>query len=218
MEEEKIEEEETETAPDSTSEEEAEIEEEPAPVEEVDFKKEAEALEKKEERTDLEKAERSLHFNAERVRQLGGDPSKIIHPNQKKDESEFVTKEDFAQNYAASLVRSPEELKVLMWHYKNSIQRTGNINEDIDNAYLIAHKGKIRRTQEEIDRSDHPKPPTGGSGRETRKADKLRLPRDQEIVLSRRGFTLNPKTGEYEAKFNKVIYDSSSKQWITVKK
>lgn len=213
MEEEQKEEEETESAPDQTSGEEAEEGE----VEETDFKKEAEELEKKEERTELEKAERSLHFNAERVRQLGGDPSKIVHPTEKKEE-EFVTKEDFAQNYAGTITKSPEELKVVMWHYKNSIKRTGNINEDINTAYLIAHKGKISRTFEEIQRAERPQRPSGGPGRSTEKGKKQRQAQEQESVLRRRGFVFNEKTGEYEAKFNKVVFNPSTGQWITVKK
>ena len=218
MEEEKIEEIQEEAESPSTSEETSEEEsKEQVDTEDTSFTQELEELQKKEkpQYTDIEKAERALYFNAERLKQLGGDPSKVIKIPEKKEE--YVTKEDMAESYARSLAKSDSELQVVMWQYRNGIQRTGNLHQDIDNAYWLAHKTRIRKTYEEIERIEKPPVMSGGAGQRVQRTKAVEMPIELQKVFSRRGFKPN-KDGVWEAKHNKAVFDSVTKQWVTVRK
>lgn len=189
--------------------------EEEKPSEDADFEKELETLEQKPKRTELERAVHTREQIDKRIVDLGGES--VIRP--KKEVSEFVTKDDFAEQYARTLGKTESEIRVIMWHYKNGIQRSGNIHEDIDNAYWLAHKGRIRRTYQEIDRIQ--RPPQGGGGAGQKLKDKPSIPAmspEEQLAYQRRGFKLNSQTGEWEAKFNKAVFDQKTRQWITVRK
>ena len=187
-----------------------------APVEEQelsdeDFQKELETLEQPK-RTELEKAVHTRDQIDRRIVELGGQS----RPSKKEvDTSNFVTKEDLAVQRIDVLAKSESERKVILWHYRNSIQRTGNIHEDVDNAYWISHKGRIRKTYEELDRIETPKKGGGAGQRIPSKPRIPDMPQDQQRVLQRRGYRLNQQ-GEWEAKFNKMVWNGS--QWVSVKK
>ena len=181
--------------------------------EDIDFEKEVQELEQKPQRTKLEKAVFAREQIDKRIQELGGESWRT-----KKEEPQYITKEDMADDYAHSLAKSESERKIIMWHYKNSIQRTSNIREDIDNAYWLAHKGKIRRTHEELQRIQQPGRGGGGAGQKLSTSQTPEMPKSHQFVLKRRGYILNPKTGEWEAKHTKYVYDSSKKEWVSVKK
>lgn len=184
-------------------------------------------------RTDREKAERALHFQSERVRELGGDPEAIVKgkkPNdpppppapkaEPQDMSNYVTKDDVAAQRATAMSRSDAEKKVILWHYKHTIQKTGDVDKDIENAYLIANKGKITRSISEIRRAaDARQAPPSGSGRSP-KAPLTQTPAlsaGDQATLRRRGYTPRPD-GTWEARRYTVRYDHTKKGWITEKK
>jgi len=220
MEEEKKEEEKEESEEQGPSPKEVKEEEEKKEEEEdIDYSKELKKLnEQKPVKSELDKALRSLHFNAERVKELGGDPSSVIAPKEvKPDSGEFVTKEDMAEQYARTLASNDDELKVVMWQYKHGIQRTGNIHEDVDNAHLLANRGKIKRSFEEIKRIEKPGE-GGGAGQKISKPEVPELDKTDQLMLTKRGFKFNPQTKEWEAKHNVVRYDPAVKAWISVKK
>ena len=49
-----------------------------------------------------------------------------------------------AELLAERLAKSSAERELILFHYNNSIISTGNIEEDIDNAFTLANKKKIQ--------------------------------------------------------------------------
>mgnify|MGYP001562942704 CR=1 FL=1 len=207
-------------APTPTSEEtpeekpETPVEEPKETPQDIDFKKELEALEgeKPPTKNELDKAKRALHFNAERVRELGGDPTEIIEPKKPDEQKDYVTKLDLARLEARQFARSEDELKLIMWWVENK-------GLSVEDAHLMANKNKIKSTFEELKRVE--KPPIGSDGTAGRKMQTSTvppMPRDQQEILRRRGFSFNPKTNTYDARFNRYRYDETSKQWVSEKK
>lgn len=219
MGEEKREEElESELAPENQEENQEEEGEPPVEEDKPDFKKELESLEaKKPQRTELEKATYTARQILKRIEELGGDPNQILPKREDADQPEFVTKADLAENYARSLAKSDDELKVIMWQYRNGIQRTGNVHEDIDTAYWIANRSSIQRIYQELNRKETP-PKEGGSGQKVPKKLIPEMPREQADVLKRRGYVFNPKTGRWEANHTAYRYDQTTNSWISEKK
>lgn len=201
----------------------------------IDFEKELERLENdaKPPRSELEKAERALHFNAKRFRELGGDPGKVLGAppadaapapatdKTPKDapENQYVTIEQYAEQEAAKLAKTDAERKVIMLTYKTKIVRTGNIVDDIQNAYLIAHKGKITRSFDEIRRSANVRPTPGITpGRKpATQPPAVTLSAADQQVLRRRGYT--PKAdGSWESKRYILRYDPRTRQMVSTHK
>lgn len=98
------------------------------------------------------------------------------HPKQNKDGSITVSPEQLNQMVAAAvadqvgsvrsefgaaevksriekLTKSDSEAKVVQFHFDNTIKPSGDIDSDVENAYMIAHKGRIKRTFQEVARA-----------------------------------------------------------------
>ena len=201
--------EDTEPTPENQEENTEEVVEEPIeePKPEIDFKKELELLEKKPQRSELEKALYTRQQIDKRIQELGGKPLES-----KKDEEEYVTKKDLAKLEAKALAKSDEELNLIMWWMENK----GLTAED---AYFMANKGRLKQTFEEIKRANV-KPVSRGTGAGQRPALKEvpALPPETQKVLERRGFKFNSQTKEWEAKFNKMRFDKIKNAWIMEKR
>ena len=104
-----------------------------------------------------------------------------------------------------------------MWQYKYGIQRTGNIVEDVESAHLLANRGKLKRTFEELKRIEKPGN-GGGAGQKISKPQVPEMSPEEQQILMRRGFKFNLQTKEWEAKYNVIRYDSSAKAWVQTKK
>ena len=190
----------------------------PEPIQkDTDFDKEIDELENK--HSQDEELRRALHARDSidrRIADLGGEKKPIKIEDSK--ESPFVTKEDLAEQYASSLAKSDSERKVIMWHYRNSIRKIGNIHEDVDNAYWLAHKGRIRKTYQELERIARPSQGGGGAGQKFPSKPLIpEMPKVQQDRLKRIGFVFNPKTSEWVAKHTKYVYVPSLKGWDSVK-
>lgn len=186
----------------------------------IDFKKEAERLATitppKPKRTPQEEAAFNLKKNAERAKELGVDPNEVLGIESKDEgaQGEFVTKDDFAENFARTLVSSEDELRVVMWQYRNGIRRSGNIHEDIENAHLLANKGRLKNTFAEMKRKVMPPSGAGeSSGQIPKETTAPELSRDQHAILLRRGYKL-VKPGLYQARFNQRRYDPDTRTWV----
>lgn len=180
-------------------------------------------------RTELEKAERGVFFAAKRLKELGGDPSKVIKPadetptptptprtdRQEDLDPRYVSKDDIAEQEAQTLSRTDAERKVIMWHYKHSIQKTGSVKADIENAFYIANKGRIRRSIDEMRRTQDVRPnPGSGPGRRPSVVPRVpQLSSGDQSTLRRRGFKPNAD-GSWEAK-RYVMRFSPGKGWVT---
>lgn len=205
--------------------------------EDIDFEKELAAIENggtppappatppAKSRSELEKAERALHFNAKRFKELGGDPSKVLGappapPPPPPADSSFATKEDLAEQEAAKYARTDAERKVIMHRYRTGIIKTGNVVEDIQNAYLLAHKGRIVRSFDEIRRGAAVRPMVAtppGRKPPAGPAKAPELSRADQGIMKSRGFVKN-QDGSWESKRYKMTYDPAKKAFVTVKK
>lgn len=228
------------TPADEEQKEDEDSEEEESDSEDVDFDKDLEDLEsKKPKRTELEKAVFTAKQLAKKITELGGDATKVFGKEKKveteeEDETEDapVTKKQFAEysreterkealKLAKALGSSEGEVKVIMWHLENSIVRSGSLEDDVENAHVLANRKKLKRVASEIARADEARgsghAPTGG-GQKPRLVDIPDAPKEVQDTLRRRGFTLNAKTKEWEAKFTKVVYNKETKKWDTIRK
>jgi len=194
------------------------VEEKKGGSEDIDFKKELENLEGttppvKPKRTKLEEAAYNLKKNADRFKEMGGDPSEVLGTEVKADdtndekEGEYVTKSDLARIEAKKLAKSDDELKVIMWW----VEKKGMSVED---AHWQANKGRIQKTLGEVQRKQSATPGIGGGPGE-RPADVIKKSPEDEAMLRRDGFNWNPKTKTYQAKFNEEFYNTATKQWET---
>lgn len=177
--------------------------------------------------TELEKAKRSLHFVTKRVKELGGDPNEILGikapeaPPQGDTDPRYVTKEDVALDRIRKLAKTDAEADVIIHHYRNTIRLTGNTDQDIENAYLIAHKGKIKRSFSEVRRAAAnmpPKGPQGGAGgRPGVESQQPALSRAEQATLLRRGFK-KLADGSWEGKHYTLKYNKQAKKWDEIPK
>lgn len=54
---------------------------------------------------------------------------------------------------AKAISASNDEANLVMWHYENSIRKTGDLTEDISNAHLLANKNRLTQERSELIRS-----------------------------------------------------------------
>lgn len=182
-------------------------------------------------RTPQEKAERALYFAAQQVKKLGGDPTKIVKPKgvrqpdpvPPKDENadldpRYVTVDHVARQEAEALSSSPAQAKVVLWHYKHSIKETGDIKKDIETAFIIANKGRITRSFDEIRRAKRSVPVqvTPPGRRPAARSRTPQLSSSEQASLKRRGFSPQAD-GSWAAK-RYVVRHVEGKGWITERK
>ena len=126
--------------------------------------------------TPLERATHSARKIADEIKKYGGDPASIFGaaPTAKKDDkggsddgkegvdlekvsklvderlgkfqSGFVSQQ--AQGLIRSVSKSDSEATLIQYHLENTIRPTGNMEEDVKRAYLIANHGKILQNME----------------------------------------------------------------------
>jgi hypothetical protein len=189
---------------------------------------------------ELTKAQKALFHNTKRFIELGGDPKAILAsfetpnapvvpavvvtptvptPAAPVVPTNTVTKDDMVELEFGKIAKSDAERKVYMHHYNHSIVKTGDMQADMENAMLIANKGRILRSFSEIRRANFiaPRAPTN-PGAPLRNPVIKQVSSADATVLRRRGFvqqsdgswkgkkyTLapNPKTGALEQTKNK---------------
>lgn len=66
--------------------------------------------------------------------------------------SNQVTRQN-ALMVAKSLSKSNDEVDLTMWHYENSVKKTGDITEDMSNAHFLANKKRYTQDLSEARRS-----------------------------------------------------------------
>ncbi|MEI6532493.1 MAG: hypothetical protein WCO06_01495 [Candidatus Roizmanbacteria bacterium] len=130
-------------------------------------------------RTEKEKAEFSLKKNAERVKELGGDPNTIL--GIEKETSEYNEDDDqpltvgmykkiqqeSASKTALQLadeVQNETERELVKYHLNNSIKSTGNPNEDMKLARALVNAVKNSQIIEESTRKPKAKAYSGSGG------------------------------------------------------
>ena len=140
------------------------------------LKTELEKVQNRGGRSELEKASFSLKKNAERVKELGGEPDVVLgiakedSPDDdapitvgmfKKLQAEVATK---TATQLAGEIENETERELTLFHLNNSIKSTGNPNEDLRLARALVNDVKNRQILEEIARKNPPKTHSNASG------------------------------------------------------
>lgn len=122
-------------------------EEEDSGGENIDFEAE---LEKERQRLGKKiDKERDKRLEAERNKGITREEAEKI-ADERISQIEKRVLRSRAELAAEKLARSQAERDLILHHYDNSIISTGNIDEDIDNAYTLANKKKIQGTISEL--------------------------------------------------------------------
>lgn len=181
----------------------------------IDFEKEAEELEKKapKKRTPQEEIEYNLKKIADRAKEAGVDPLKVLGSKSKDEEpdaevSQFATKRDLAIMEAKKLAGSDGELKVIMHWVDRGLS--------VEDAHYMANKGRVKGVLDEIIRGKT-KPPQGSgesAGQKQKANTAPELSRAEHSTLLSRGYKLI-KPGLYQAKFNQQRYDPETGKWVS---
>lgn len=132
------------------------------------LKQELERVQKKETRSELEKAAFSLKKTAERLKELGGDPVSALGIESKKetepesDDDAPVTvgmlkklQQETAHKSALQLaddIENETERELVKYHLENSIKSSGNPQEDVRLARTIVNAVKNKQIIEEQSR------------------------------------------------------------------
>ncbi len=198
---------------------------------EVDFDKELQDLESggapvpaapKSGKTKEEELSQAIYTGksvAKRIKALGGDPSDIIADEAPvtpapeapapMDTSKFVTKDDLASIEARKLARTEGEYKVIMWWVANK-------GLSVDDAHLMANKGRIKKTLSEINRAKDAIASNGGGGPGSPQPTDPAIPEISEQDkqrLAASGMIWDPAQKAYVGK--RVMYAFDGKAWNT---
>jgi len=189
--------------------EETEVQETETEVEEteadIDFEKELEALEGKEEKKGYSEAEKAA-YNAkkalERATELGIDPDTLL-PKKTKVEKKVDTPDvetqierKLAERDARTKAKSEAEFKVIM-HYVNR-------GLSVEDAHILANKGRLKRLGDEIERSNVRFGTQTTSGQKKPITKTPMLSDNDQKDLVRRGFKKNTD-GSWEGKVIKLV-------------
>ncbi len=143
-------------------------------------------------RTEVEKAAFSLKKNAERAKELGIDPAKVLGFDQKVETTEDneddkpITRGEWkrmqAENASKTALQSAEEIpneterELVKYHLQNTIKSSGNPSEDLKIARSIVNSVKNSQITQEIARKIPPKQHSSASGVDPKQ--------EQEIIFS----------------------------------
>ena len=199
------------------------IEDETIEDKDIDHKKELEKLEETQppQRTEVEKAKFTFKKVAERLVELGEDPTDIVKPKEvKKVETEETDIDSrFAQTEARleakmeakRLAKTEDEAKHIMWYVENK-------GLSVADAHVLANKGRVMSAIDELKRSNvRVEQGSNSSGRKTVIEKTPELAQAQQQDLLRQGF-IKQKDGSWEGKKMRVVYNPATKGWDSVKK
>lgn len=190
-----------ETPVDSTSESTEPEEVVESTTEQDPLKTELERVHKKTTRSEIEKAAFSLKKTAERLKELGGDPTEIlgIEKDVETDDDKPVTvgmlKAMQSQNATktamelADDIQDETEKELTKYHLANSIKSTGNPTEDLSLARAIVNSVKNKQVIEEIKRKVPAKTHSSASGVPAKHTEVQELT-PEELAFTRPPFNL----------------------------
>lgn len=155
---------------------------------------------KKNERSELDKANFSLKKNADRVRELGGDPDEVLGKNVSEDDEPITVgmwkrmQAEQASKSALDLaneIASETERELVKYHLGNTIRSTGNPQEDLKLARSIVNSLKNSQVVEEIGRKPLAKSHSSGSGVDAKKSEEIVEYSPLELQMMRPPFNLS---------------------------
>lgn len=153
----------------------------PVEAEQDPLKIELDKVQKKEGRTEKERAAYSLKMNAARFKELGGDPTEVLGIKEipiktteddedekpvtlgmlKKFQQEGASKTALQQ---ADEIQNETERELVKYHLANTIKSSGNPIEDLRFARSIVNSSKNSQILEEFSRKVAPKQHSNSSG------------------------------------------------------
>lgn len=158
-------------------------------------------------RSELEKAEYSLKKNAERLKELGGDPNDVLGIR-----TDFADDEDdrpltigaFKKIQQASStktalqladeIQNETERELTKYHLNNSIKSTGTPSEDLKLAKALVNAVKNSQILEEVARKTDPKKHSSASGADAKQPDELKGElTKEEMMFMKKPFSLTKK-------------------------
>jgi len=167
---------------------------------------ELERVQKSGGRTELEKAEFSLKKNAERLKELGGDPNATLgvttaEPDPDDEDEKPLTvgqyrkleQEKAAQTATKTALQLADEIEnesqreLAKYHLENTIKSTGNPKEDLNLALNLVNAVKNQRILEEQARKTPPKTHSNASG-----VDAINTEVQGELTLAEKVFMGKP--------------------------
>jgi hypothetical protein len=190
----------------------------------VNYKAELDALLEHTQKTEtqLKQAEHTI----EKIKRQPRDLAKTS-PDVQKLVSEAVQKEmqgvqkvalkSSAEQMATGMSSNTDEVRLALHHYENTINPSGNLREDMENAFALANRKKVANQLSEMQRTmNAPKKDRGGSsGQRLQRGEAPTLSaRDASFVKSA-GMTWNPKTSRYEGKFVALQYNHETNAWTS---
>lgn len=134
------------------------------PTLEIDYAAELEAAKAKEvsKHTPLEKAIFARKKIDEEIMKLGGTPSKEEYETPLNEDAiveklaarvlptlQKAVQGNSVKELITKRAQSPEEEALIVYHYENSIVPTGNLEEDVENAWTLANKKKLTVERDE---------------------------------------------------------------------
>ena len=106
--------------------------------------------------------ERQKRIEAQKSSMPREEVEKLI--NEKVGEVQKQVLHERAELIAERLAKSPAEKELILLHYDHSIVPTGNLQEDMENAYAIANRKKTQSTISELQSSLKSKKTIFGGG------------------------------------------------------
>lgn len=162
---------------------------------------------KKSGRSELDKAQFSLKKNAERVKELGGDPNAILGIEKettenydeddkpvtvgmlKKLQQESASKTAFQQ---ADDIQNETERELVKYHLQNTIRSTGLPQEDLKLARALVNAVKNTQIIEESTRKTPAKSHSNSSGVDAKQEQTI-VYTSNELQMMQAPFNLSPK-------------------------
>lgn len=157
---------------------------------------------RKDARTEAEKAEFSLKKNAERLKALGGDPSKVLglQDNPESDDDKPITRREFLEMQRTEATKTAlqlaEELanddeRELVKHYlQTRVVPTGNAQDDFKFALSAVSAVKNGQIAEELARKTAPKAFSSAISSPAPQTNAVFTPTEEEQVFMRPPFNM----------------------------
>lgn len=96
--------------------------------------------------------EREKRIAAERAKGLSREEAEALVKEGVREAVKSFQRSSI-EDRAEQLASSPEEKELILYHYDHSIVPTGNIREDLENAYALANKNKTNARISELQRA-----------------------------------------------------------------
>lgn len=124
-----------------------------------------------------------------------------------------------AETVAGQFTADEDEIKLIMFHYDETIVPTGNLNEDIANAHALANRKKNVELLSEAKRALLNKGNAGsggGVGQKKKTSTKPSMSPKEQAMVDGAGMKWNGKTGRFEGEKTALKFDEQTRTWESI--